>query len=220
VKSTRFVSPSTEQTSLAVTIHFGDVPEELTGHPGARATSYLVADNAVSAETLTGFRTTERWFYLSRIEVMAPASAGAVVALGDSLTDGHGSTPNANERWPDFLSRRLRASPDTAQVAVINAGIGGNAVVSGGVGPRVPVRFQHDVLDQAGVRWVIVLAGVNDIGYASSDAVVTHLTDAYVDLTRSAHEAGLLEYGVTILPSGESNYDNEEHEQYRQAVNE
>jgi lysophospholipase L1-like esterase len=209
----------TEQTSVAVTIRFGSVPNGITGHPGSRTTSYIATGDAVASQTLSGAVTTDHWYYLTRIEVMAPAAAAAVVTLGDSLTDGRGSTTNGNDRWPDDLSRRLRANAATAQVAVINAGIGGNAVVSGGLGPTARDRFQRDVLGQAGVRWVIVLEGVNDIGGASGQSVATNLIAAYEEFIASAHAAGVLVYGVPVLPFGGSDYDSTDHEQARQTVN-
>jgi len=150
--------------------------------------------------------------------VKAPASAGAVVILGDSLTDGRGSTTNGNDRWPDALSRRLRAHPATAGVAVLNAGMGGNAVVEGGLGPPARSRFARDVLGQAGVRWVIVLHGVNDVG-ASRRSVARDLIAAYQELIAAAHAAGVHIYGAPLLPFGGSSYYDAAHEQDRRAVN-
>jgi lysophospholipase L1-like esterase len=219
VYSDPFEFALTQQTSIAVSIHFGNVPAGITGHPGSRTTSYIATGNAVSAGTLSGAVATDHWYYLSRLEVTAPASAGAVVTLGDSLTDGRGSTTNGNDRWPDALSRRLRANAATRDVAVVNAGIGGNAVVSGGLGPTARERFARDVLGQAGVRWVIVLEGVNDIGGASGQTVAGDLIAAYEELIAAAHAAGVRVYGVPILPFGGSNYDSPDHEQARQTVN-
>jgi lysophospholipase L1-like esterase len=208
-----------EQTSIAVTIHFGDVPGGITGHPGSRTTSTIAPGDAIAAETLEGAKATEHWYYLSRIEVMAPESGAAVVALGDSLTDGRGSTTNGNDRWPDALSRRLRSNPSTSLVAVINAGIGGNALVAGGLGPTARQRFDRDVLGQAGVRWVIVLSGVNDIGGSSNPNVAANLIGAYRGFLDKAHAEGVLVYGAPILPFGGSSYDSTEHEQFREEVN-
>jgi lysophospholipase L1-like esterase len=142
-----------------------------------------------------------------------------LVTLGDSLTDGRGSTTNGNDRWPDALSRRLRGTPATAKVAVVNAGIGGNAVVSGGLGPTAQGRFQRDALGQSGVRWVIVLAGVNDIGWANSASVTDDLIAAYHQFIVKAHAADVLVYGVPILPFGGSQYDNPQRERLRNTVN-
>ncbi len=209
----------TEQTSVGVTIRFGSVPDRITGHPGSRTTSYIAVGDAVAAESLSDAVTTDHWYYLTRIDVMAPALAGAAVALGDSLTDGRGSTTNGNDRWPDALSRRLRANAATERVGVLNAGIGGNALVAGGIGPPARNRFARDVLGQAGVRWVIILEGVNDIGVATAEIIATRLMGGYEELIAAAHAAGVLAYGVPILPFGGSSYDNAVREQARQTVN-
>jgi lysophospholipase L1-like esterase len=207
------------QTKVAVTIAFGATPSNVTGHPGSRTTSYIATGNAVSAASLASPVTTEHWYYVTGIDVEAPASSRAVATLGDSITDGRGSTTDGNNRWPDNLSRRLRANGPTADLAVLNQGIGGNAVVSGGLGPTAVSRFQRDVLDQSGVRWVIVLEGVNDIGGASSQAVAQSLITAYQGFVTAARARGVRIYGVPILPFGGSSYDTPDHEAARQTVN-
>jgi lysophospholipase L1-like esterase len=141
------------------------------------------------------------------------------VTFGDSITDGRGSTTNGDNRWPDELSRRLRANSATAEVAVLNMGVGGNAVLSGGLGPTALQRFNRDVLAQRGARWLIVLEGVNDIGYSSSQQVATDLIAAYQQFIDGAHGQGMLVYGVPILPFGGSSYYTAEHETARQTVN-
>jgi len=206
----------TAQSRLAVTVYFGSAPSNVTGHPGSRTTSYLQSGNVVSAATISG-SSTDHWYFLTAIDVMAAPPAAAVVTLGDSITDGRGSTTNGDNRWPDALSRRLRANGPTAPVAVVNQGIGGNAVVSGGLGPTAVARFQRDVIEVSGVKWVIVLEGVNDIG---GSQVADPLIQAYRGFIQSAHAANLLIYGVPILPFGGSTYDNgTPHESVRQTVN-
>jgi lysophospholipase L1-like esterase len=207
------------QTKVAVTIAFGAAPSDVTGHPGSRTTSFIATGNAVSAPMLSSPVTTEHWYYVTGIDVQAPAASGAVVTLGDSITDGRGSTTDGNNRWPDNLSRRLRANAPTAGVAVLNQGIGGNAVVSGGLGPTGASRFQRDVLDQAGVKWVIVLHGVNDIGESTSASVAQSLITAYQGLVTAARARGVRIYGVPILPFAGSQYDTAAHETARQTVN-
>jgi lysophospholipase L1-like esterase len=220
VFSDAFDYPLAPQTKLAVTIHFGSVPTGVTGHPGSRTTSYLASGGAVTAPNLSTAVTTEHWYYLTGIDVMAEGSAGAVVTLGDSLTDGRGSTTNGNDRWPDNLSRRLRANPATSTVAVLNQGIGGNAVLSGGLGPTAVQRFERDVLRQSGVRWLIVLEGVNDIGGSTSgQTVAANLIAAYDQLITMARARGIRVYGVPILPFGGSSYASADREAARQTVN-
>lgn len=205
--------------SIAVSIHFGAVPNNVTGHPGSRTTSYLQAGGAASLASLPDAATTDHWYFVTGIDVEAEDPAAAVVTLGDSITDGRGSTTNCNDRWPDNLLRRLKRDPTTRNVAVLNQGIGGNAVVSGGLGPTATARFQRDVLEQRGVRWLIVLEGVNDIGGSADAAVAGRLIEAYQGFIDAAHARGLLIYGVPILPFGGSQYDSMEHETARRAVN-
>jgi lysophospholipase L1-like esterase len=206
-------------SSLALSIRFGAAPANVTGHPGSRTTSFLASGDAAFAPDLPGAATADHWYFITGVDVERPEPSAAIVTLGDSITDGRGSTTNANDRWPDGLARRLQADPAMSHIAVLNQGIGGNAVVSGGLGPTAIDRFQRDVLDQRAARWVIVLEGVNDIGGASDATVATRLIDAYQRLIASAHTRGLLVYGVPILPFAGSSYDSPVHEEARQTVN-
>jgi lysophospholipase L1-like esterase len=211
--------PLPAQTTLAITIAFAATPARVTGHPGSRTTSYLQAGNAVAAAALSAPETADHWYFITGVDVAAPGASGAVVTLGDSLTDGRGSTTNGNDRWPDHLSRRLRANAATASVAVLNQGIGGNAVLSGGLGPTAVQRFGRDVLGQSGARWLIVLEGVNDIGAARDRTVAADLIAAFGQLIERAHARGLRAYGVPILPFGGSTYDSTERQAARRTVN-
>ncbi|MBN2532164.1 MAG: hypothetical protein JXB88_04700 [Spirochaetales bacterium] len=206
-------------SNLAVSIHFGATSSNITGHPGSRTTSYLQSGNAVTSTTLSSAATTDHWYILSRIDLLADDSCKAVVVLGDSITDGRGSTTNGNNRWPDNLARRLQADSNTNKVAVLNQGIGGNAVLSGGLGPTALSRFDRDVLGAPGVRWLIILEGVNDIGSSYSQTVATDLIAAYEQLITKAHTNNILVYGVPILPFGGSQYYSQAHEDARQTVN-
>ncbi len=207
------------QTKVAVSIAFGSTPSDVTGHPGSRTTSYIAMGDAANAASLPSPVTTEHWYYATGIDVEAPSTSRAVVIIGDSITDGRGSTTDGNDRWPDVLSRRLRMNTPTAAVGVLNQGVGGNAVVAGGLGPTAVSRFQRDALDQAGVGWVIVLHGVNDIGGASSQAVAQSLIAAYQGFVAAARARKIRIYGVPILPIGGSQYDSRDHEAARQTVN-
>lgn len=207
---------------VAVTLRFGDVPSDVTGHPGSRTTSYLVLGDSVGSAMLDGAVRTDHWYVLAGIDVEAE-DAGAVVVIGNSITDGRGSGTNRQNRWPDHLARRLHDDPRTARVAVLNAGIGGNKVLRGGLGPPALERFDRDVLGAAGVRWLIVLEGVNDLGEARGEAeaqaVAQGLIDAYRWMVKRAHARGIRVYGATILPFGGSFYDAPEREAARQQVN-
>src|SRR5256714_10641686 len=143
---------------LAVTIEIGAAPATVTGHPGSRTTSYLQAGRRASAPELRDAATTDHWYILAGLDV-APESGLAVVTLGNSITDGRGSGTNRNDRWPDNLARRLQADPRTGHVAVLNAGIGGNAVLAGGPRPPAPPRPGRGGLSPAGARRGVLLQG-------------------------------------------------------------
>lgn len=206
-------------SDVAITIYFGDTPDDVTGHPGSRTTSYLQTGDAVAMDTMPEAVETDHWYYIEGIERLACEHHRSVITLGDSITDGRGSTTNGNNRWPDNLARRLQENLKTRYVSLINQGIGGNAVVSGGLGPTALERFDRDVLDQEGIKWVIVLEGVNDIGGSQDESVAADLIDAYQTFIEKARSEDLLIYGVPILPFGGSQYDSPEHEAARQQVN-
>jgi lysophospholipase L1-like esterase len=203
-------------TNLAVSIYFGSASStNVTGHPGSRTDSYIKTGNAVSTN-FTPDGKKANWWILSRIDLQLDDSYACVVTLGDSITDGRGSTTNSNNRWPDDLAVRLQANPNTVKVGVINQGIGGGAVVSGGLGPTALARYDHDVIEQPGVKWVIIFEGVNDIG-GGIDA--NSIIAAYKTFISKAHAANLLIYGATITPIKGNGYYSTAHEAVRDAVN-
>ena len=216
-------------STLAVTIHVRGAPPDVTGHPGSRTTSYLQAGRAVSAPGLPDAVPVDHWYFLGGVDVGAPPTAGAVVILGDSITDGRGSTTNGNDRWPDVLARRMQASPATAGIAVLNAGIGGNRLLRDGLGPNALARLDRDVLAQAGVGWLIVLEGINDIGTAAGArakgepaATADDVIGAYGQIIERARARGIRVYGATIMPFegfSYAGYFTPESEADRQRVN-
>jgi lysophospholipase L1-like esterase len=202
-------------SNLVVSIYFGSASStSVTGHPGSRTAYYLKTGNTVSAAEMQSGYKTEHWYVLSRIDVWLDDSYGCAVTLGDSITDGRGCDPNYNNRWPDKLADRLHADANTVKVGVINQGIGGNCVYSGGLGPTAKARFDHDVVGQPGVRWVIVFEGTNDIGGGQSSA---NIISAYKEFIDKAHNAGILIYGATITPFKGNGYYT--YESTRLAVN-
>jgi lysophospholipase L1-like esterase len=205
-------------SDLAITIKFGAQSKDVTGHPGSRTTSYLQMGDAVAKPSLPDAIKTAHWYFISELDVEADEKAGAIVILGDSLTDGRGSTTDGNDRWPDALARRLQAIPATANVAVLNLGIGGNALLNSGIGPTGKSRFDHDVRGMAGVKWFIVLEGVNDIGPATSD-LSNDLIAAYQEMVNKAHQKGIKAFGATILPFKGNGYAMGDHLAQRQKVN-
>jgi lysophospholipase L1-like esterase len=215
------------QQNLAITLNVVSAPAALTGHPGSRTTSYIQSGDAVTAPTLTGARTTDHWYLLSEVDVWAAKPAAAVVVLGDSITDGRGSTTNENNRWPDNLARRLATGPAPDAVAVLNQGIGGNNLLHNGLGPSALARFDRDVLGPSGVRWLIVFEGVNDIGGAVGARARHHPAATAADIIAALHQIAerarshaLRVYGATITPfGGSATYFTPESETDRQTVN-
>lgn len=208
-------------SKVAVSVYFGSDASStnVTGHPGSRTASYIQTGDASAAASLTSPTSVEHWYILAGLDAEADTATRSIAIIGDSITDGRGSTTNSNNRWPDDLAKRLQADAATTKVGVLNAGIGGNAVLSGGLGPTATARFDRDVIGQSGVKWAIVFEGVNDIGYASSTTLSTNLIAAYTQLVTKAHAAGLLAYGATITPFGANSYYTVDHETVRQAVN-
>jgi lysophospholipase L1-like esterase len=213
-------------SDVVITIHFTSVPGILTTHPGSRATSYLQSGDAVSSADLSHALHFDRWYFLSGIDVMAKGSSAAVITFGDSITDGARTTTNANTRWPDDLARRLQANRKTADVAVLNEGIGGNRILHDVVGANALARFDRDVLAQSGVRWLIILEGVNDLG-GIPGAATSHeqppsaedLIAAYEQIILRAHAHNIRVYGATILPYEGAFYFSAEGEADRQKIN-
>ncbi|MFI2204888.1 SGNH/GDSL hydrolase family protein [Streptomyces sp. NPDC020192] len=203
----------TELTVTAYTAR-GQASLALTSHPGSRTTSYLVHGDHTRDQDLTGATAVDHWYLLSDVEVLAPARTRAVAVVGDSLTDGRGSTTNGNDRWPDQFFDRLRSRPDTSDIAVLNQAAGGNRVLNDGLGPNVLARLDRDVLSRSGVSWLILFEGVNDIGTAAATreaqrAVTDDLIAGYQQIVVRAHALGIRVYGATITPfAGNSLYDD------------
>jgi lysophospholipase L1-like esterase len=202
-------------SNLAVTFHIEASPAQQTGHPGSRATSYYVHGDFVADPMLANAKHVDHWYQLSDIDVLAAPGAATLVVLGDSITDGHGATTNGNDRWTDVLAARLQAAPATRNIGVSNQGIGGNHLLTDGLGPNALARFDRDVLGPAGVRWLIVFEGVNDLGGlarngerppAEHTALVARVLAAYQQAILRAHAHGLRAIGATITPYTGSDY--------------
>lgn len=215
---------------LTVTLYFAAPTGPATFHPQAMATSYRAAGDRLRDPSGAAYtETSQSWYYLSGVDVVGPQprrDRGVVVAFGDSITDGAFSTPDANNRYPDELAERLVAAG--RRLGVVNAGIGGNRVLTdaGGLGERATVRFGRDALGQPGVRTVIVLEGINDIGLgvgAGGEPVTARqLIDGHRALLRAAHARGVRVIGATILPFAGviyPGYYTERGEAVRDAVN-
>jgi lysophospholipase L1-like esterase len=207
-------------------------PATVTMHGGALQTNYISETGNHSGHTTFPVTArTQSWFLLSRVDLVAPDAAGAVVAFGDSITDGARSTADTNNRWPDHLARRLLSAG--IKMGVLNAGIGGNRVLSEapvppgtdvravGAGINAIARFERHVLSQAGVTHVIVLEGINDIGNARQNPTPTaeDLIAGHKQLIEQAHARGLKIYGATLTPFWGAAYFTEAGEAKRQALN-
>jgi lysophospholipase L1-like esterase len=223
-------SPVAALSDLAVTFHLDAPPMPETGHPGSRATSWQVHGDSVAAADFKDAKQIDHWYQVSEIDVLALPGAASVVTLGDSITDGHGATTNGNDRWTDVLSFRLQASAGTRNIGVSNQCIGGNHVLTDGLGPNALARFDRDVLAPAGVRWVIVFEGVNDLGGLARNGEVSSAEHAvfvqrviavYEQIVARAHAHGLRVIGGTITPYVGSDYYHPGalSEADRQAVN-
>ncbi|WP_306208850.1 SGNH/GDSL hydrolase family protein [Actinoplanes sp. RD1] len=224
------------RTDLAISLHLPRRTVASTLHNSAFQTSYVAAGDRTRAADLPGAATTTSWYFLSDVSVTTTAGTGAVVAFGDSITDGSSTTTDTNHRWPDYLAARAPG------LGVLNKGIGGNRLLHdgntlpgtdfSGIGPlfgdSALRRFDRDVLAPAGVRHVIVLLGINDIGQpgstspASEAVTLDQLIFAHRQLIARAHDHGLRIYGGTLTPFGDTTipgYYTAERESVRQALN-
>lgn len=221
-----------ELAELAVSLYFPEPTTSTTVHGFALQTNHLSSAGDFTGDAeMPVAGTLESWLFLTGIDVAVAEPAAVVVALGDSITDGTGSTPDTNHRWPDLLAERLAASESLGPVGVLNAGIGGNRLLNNGAGdftfagPGALARFDRDVLAQAGVTHLIVFEGINDIGFAAmagegaAPVGADELTAALRQIAERAHEQGIAVYGATITPFAGAIYFTPEAEATRQAVN-
>ena len=198
---------------LAITIYYGQITQssEMTFHYGSRTDSYILAGDRTASASFDGATPVERWYTINAIDVLAPDTSAAVVVMGNSITDGYGLHGGLKNKWTDIFSERLLENPATSHVGVLNMGIGATLFTTSGVG-----RFQQDVLDQSGVRWVIIFYGVNDIGGNVSAA---NIISAYENTVAWAHAQNVRVYGATITPFNGSQYYSASHEAVRVEVN-
>jgi lysophospholipase L1-like esterase len=166
------------------------------------------------------------WYFLKAVDVKTNGkNASAIAVLGDSITDGEGSTLNANKRWPDVLAARLQANMKTRSLSVLNLGIDGNRVSHDAGGSNALSRFDRDVLSQDGVKYLVILEGVNDIGHATDSVTVNAVTQSdeliwdFTQLVERAHASGIKVIVATLTPFGGSKYSSFRAEQMRQTLN-
>ncbi|CAI6034988.1 unnamed protein product [Clonostachys chloroleuca] len=222
--------PVAAQSILSISIYLknGQTTNEITSHPGSRTTSFFAKGNHLEsldfeAETAGS---ADHWYFISAVEGLIPGTASTIAIVGDSITDGRGSTTNGNDRWPDQLLVRLSENPTTRSTAILNQAAGGNRILNDGLGPNALGRIDRDVISHPGVRHVIIFEGVNDIGTASTDeatqsAVGDRLIQAYDQIIQRLHRHNMIVVGVTITPMTGTGqvYGHPNREATRQRVN-
>lgn len=213
-------------SDLAVSIFIPAQPlREITQHTFADQTNYLATGNVVGEKTLAAPEKFSQWRFVKGVDVLGAVNDGAIVTLGDSITDGAYATESGNARWPDVLARRLQADKKLNGLGVLNQGIGGNRVLHEGYGPSALARFDRDVLAQAGVKYLVILEGINDIGNATSpknphDPVTAdEMIAGLAQLVEQAHIHGIKVFGATLTPYVGAGYQSEAGERIRVAVN-
>jgi lysophospholipase L1-like esterase len=213
-------------SDLAVSVY---VPEQhirnTTCHTFADSTNYVLQGDATAAPTADRSNPIYAWCFVKGIDVKADGKAAAIVTFGDSITDGAQGTRDANGRWPDVLAARLQADKKTADLGVLNQGIGGNRVLHDGYGPSALARFDRDVIAQSGVKYLIILEGINDIGrlkdpHEPGDNITAEdLIFGLTQLVTRAHQHGIKVFGATLTPYLPTGYSSPQGEQVRQAYN-
>ena len=205
---------------LAVTINYGATPENATSHRGSRTTSYIISGEAKPKNSFANAEKVDHWYSIASIDVPRKGQE-CIAIIGNSITDGRGSTTNKQNRWPDQMATAL-AAQGKKEYAMLNLGIGGNCVVRGGLSEPALKRFDRDILAQNGVTAVVIFEGINDIGGSKgrSEQMAQQLIEAFQEMIGKAHARGLKVYLATITPYGKSFYDDSFFkEAARQTVN-
>jgi lysophospholipase L1-like esterase len=210
------------QTDLAVSLYTSGPTGPATYHSDAQQINYVSgAGDYAASESAAGFTiTSQHWYFLDEVDVQAgPATGGTIVAFGDSITDGYHSGVGANDRWPNDLARRLLVSPPGQIHPVVDEGISGNRVLASSdlFGVNAEARFLKDAADVSGARYVILLEGINDIGFTLTP--VAQIIAGYETLIAAAHGAGLKIFGATLTPFQGSGYYSAAGEAEREAIN-
>ncbi|KAJ5690735.1 hypothetical protein N7462_005127 [Penicillium macrosclerotiorum] len=220
--------------SISIFIESGQQFDSITSHPGSRTTSYLTKGVHVAEDDFNNLAVeqADHWYYISGIEALVPRNTQAFALLGDSITDGRGSTTNGDTRWPDFFFQQLLArSPSPSNpISIVNQAAGGNRVLADGLGPSVLSRLDRDILSLSGVRFVLIFTGINDIGKAPADPtsqqiLSEQLIAGYMQLITRLRAHGLCAFGATLTPfclrdgTDPSSYSHPQREATRQTVN-
>ena len=221
------VMPIPAAANLAISIYLPlQQVSNVSVHSSAQQDNFIATGNHVRDASLPEPVVVPSWYFLKGVDVqVTDSNAAAVVAFGDSITDGALSTENANHRWPDYLATRLKENPATAHLSMLDQGIGGNCILIHCVGPNALARFDHDVLAQTGVKYLIVLEGITDIGRLHSPNLPDYklsaedLEQGLMQLVARAHVHGIKVFGATLTPYKGAGYFTEKGEQIREALN-
>ncbi len=212
---------------LTISVYISGKAVDPTDHLTGLHTTYVSGPGDFTGSvSITPVRTSESWYWISAVDVLAPAKTGVIVAFGDSITDGATSTPDTDSSWPSQLADRIQKNKSTAgKWAVVNEGISGNQLLSDGMGKAALARLDRDVFSLTGVKWIIVLEGINDIGLSSfmhnpADKVTARqLIDAQKQIIARAHLRGIKVMGATLTPFKGASYYSPQGEKTREAVN-
>jgi lysophospholipase L1-like esterase len=221
-------------SDVAVSLYLSKPATGAGIHYAAQQTCYIGSGDQTAAPTFQESAKTTSWVFLTGLDVAGPANAATIVTFGDSITDGAKSTVDANRRWPNILADRLAGAHNaSAELGVLDEGIGGNRILHDAAseirfGVNALARFDRDVLAQPGVRYVIVLEGINDIGHAGTSAPASQEVSAddiiagLKQMIDRAHERGLKIFGGTLTPFEGTiypGYFTPQKEEKREAVN-
>jgi lysophospholipase L1-like esterase len=240
-KSVVTIAPGTEALSdpvalsvsaleqLAVSFYLPNGAATSTIHSTAIQTAFIVSGDVSLQATFPKGETDNSRYFLTDVEVMAKPGAQTILIVGDSITDGVGSTEDGNARWPDALAERLQSNPKLTGIAVANSGISGNRILSDGVepylGPSGLKRFERDALSKPNVRWILLFSGGNDISApfvlkdSKANVSAEQIIEGMKTLIKRAHQKGIKMIGATLTPKGGSKFFFEEGEIKRQQVN-
>jgi lysophospholipase L1-like esterase len=213
---------------LAISVYIPGESGQLTTHATGLHTTYIAKGNVAAEPALNDATTTRSYYWISAVDVMAPGDAGAIVAFGDSITDGATSTNDTDRGWPSILAARILTTAGTPKLSVVNQGISGNRILADGAGVNALARFDRDVLGMAGVKWLIIMEGINDIGQTTSTrgnappqnpVTAEDLIGPVKQMIERAHTHGIKVIGATLTPYERAGYYSEKGEEVRQAVN-
>ncbi|HUA86396.1 MAG TPA: SGNH/GDSL hydrolase family protein [Bryobacteraceae bacterium] len=214
-------------SNLAVSVYVPEKTGPATYHASGLHTTYISGPgNFAGDQDMASQWTAGAYYWLSGVDVEGGADSSAIVAFGDSITDGAHSSMNENMQWPSQLAERLQKDPATSKLAVVNAGIGGNRILHDVSGPNALARLDRDVIARDGVKYLIVLESINDLGWpheaaahGTQEVTAEQLIGGLQQIIDRAHAHGIKVFGATLTPYEGANYYSQEGEEKREAIN-